>query len=113
MSNFKKCSILKQGDSSYDSIAKPPESMMRIAVNLAKHSSDTHIATLEGEIATLKKSLSKAGELIEELKKEKARAMEILDKAVSKNKIQKAQLFKLGQAVDTLTGNKKGESDHE
>jgi len=27
--------------------------------------------------------------------------------------LQKAQLFKLGQAVDTLTGNKKGESDHE
>jgi len=51
------------------------------------------------EITTLKKSLSKAGELIEEL--------------ISENKLQKNQLFKLGQAIDTLTGNKKGESDHE
>ena len=34
-----------------------------------------------------------------------------LEIAEDKVKIQAAQLFKLGQAVDTLTGNKKGESD--
>jgi len=42
------------------------------------------------ETATLKKSLSKAGELIEELKKE--------------NKLQKAQLRKFGQVFDNCGG---------
>ena len=54
---------------------------------------------LKQENATLKTSLRQAGEFIESLKTE--------------NKLQAAQLFKLGQAIDTLTGNKKGESDHE
>ena len=35
------------------------------------------------------------------------------EQAKIRNIFLKNQLFKLGQAVDTLTGNKKGESDHE
>ena len=51
------------------------------------------------ENTTLKKSLSKAGEMIEEQKKE--------------NKLCKEQLFKLGQAVDTLTGRLNNPLDKE
>ena len=100
-------------------VVSNPESMASIAVNLVKHSSDSHIATLQEEIAQLKKSLSKAGELIEEIKTE--------------NKLQKVQLRKFGQEIDIwfknnnkkaeevdaefneeeFNNNKKGESDHE
>jgi len=51
--------------------------------------------------------------MIEELKIDKARAMEILDKALSKNKLYKAQLRKFGKVFDDFNKNKKGESDHE
>ena len=57
------------------------------------------IEKLKKDKVTLKTSLSKAGEFIESLKTE--------------NKLQAAQLFKLGQAVDKLTGRLNNPLDKE
>jgi len=58
------------------------------------------VKKLKAEIATLKTSLSKVGEMIEELKKE--------------NKLHKAQLRKFGKIFDDFNNSKKtkGERDH-
>jgi len=108
-------------------VVSTPESIMKIAINLAKHSSDTIIASLKAEIATLKTSLHKAGELIEE-DKIVNKIQLVTNEALNKqNKLFRAQLRKFGQVFDNCGGkevdaefdeeefnnNKKGESDHE
>ena len=69
----------------YQALAEPFKLMDKAIEDFNKSTDSmfseiTYVSRLEQEIATLKKSLSKAGEMIEELKKKKARAMEILDK---------------------------------
>ena len=59
-------------------------------IHIANSSSDGYIDKIKKDNATLKKSLSKAGELIEELKRE--------------NKLQKAQLRRFGQVFDNCGG---------
>ena len=121
MGNLKRCSILKEGNTHYSDSSKPLDKLFDDMDNLrdkffkdmdkALPKEITYISRLEQEVTTLKTSLSKAGELIEELKE--------------KNKLQKAQLRKFGKIFDNFSGqevdaefneeefnnNKKGESD--
>ena len=83
----------------YQALAEPFKLMDKAIEDFNKSTDSmfseiTYVSRLESEVkqlkhivkgyrfenTTLKKSLSKAGEMIEELKKKKARAMEILDK---------------------------------
>jgi len=89
--NLKRCSVLKQGNTSYSDSSKPLNEVSYISRLEREVKQLKNI--LKGyrfETATLKKSLSKAGELIEELKKE--------------NKLFRAQLRKFGQVFDNCGG---------
>ena len=107
MGKFKRCSILEHGNTGYSDSSKPADkaieeyekfilsqkqkvSIVANMIHIAKHSSDVYIDKIKKENATLKKSLSLAGELIEELKRE--------------NKLQKAQLRRFGQVFDNCGG---------
>ena len=89
--NLKRCSVLKQGNTSYSDSSKPLNEVSYISrLEQEVKQLKNIIKGYRFETATLKKSLSKAGELIEELKKE--------------NKLQKAQLRKFGQVFDNCGG---------
>ena len=94
MKNLKRCSILKEGNTHYSDSSKPLDKLFDDMddvkdkffkdIDKALPKEVTYVSRLEQEItqlkhivkgycyeiATLKKSLSKAGEMIEELKKE-------------------------------------------
>ena len=93
MGKFKRCSILEHGNTGYSDSSKPADkaieeyekfilsqkqkvSIVANMIHIAKHSSDGYIDKIKKENATLKKSLSLAGELIEDLKEELSNANE-------------------------------------
>ena len=96
--NLKRCSVLKQGNTSYSDSSKPVYKLIEELNEISDISRlEREVKQLKNilkgyrfETATLKKSLSKAGELIEELKKE--------------NKLFRAQLRKFGQVFDNCGG---------
>jgi len=73
----------------------------------------TYTSRLESEVKQLKHIIKGYRFENATLKEENFQLKEELETAEDKVALQKKQLFKLGQAIDTLTGNKKGESDHE
>jgi len=98
MKNLKRCSVLKQGNTSYSDSSKPVYKLIEELNEISDISRlEREVKQLKNilkgyrfETATLKKSLSKAGELIEELKKE--------------NKLFRAQLRKFGKVFDNCGG---------
>jgi len=114
--NLKRCSVLKEGNTHYSDSSKPLDKLFDDMDNVkdkffkdmdkALPKEVTYVSILESEVkqlkhivkgyrfenATLKESLSKAGELIEELKTE--------------NKLQKAQLRKFGKVFDRFDKTK-------
>ena len=100
--NLKRCSVLKQGNTSYSDTSKPADkaiegcnqgSILKIVsagIHIAKHSADEYIKTRESEIEELK--------IVNKIQL-------VTNEALNKqNKLFRAQLRKFGQVFDNCGG---------
>ena len=132
MKNLKRCSILKEGNTHYSDSSKPLDKLFNDMDNVkdkffkdmdkASPKEVTYISRLEQEvkqqkhivkgycyeIATLKKSLSKAGEMIEELKKENKFLQLPLNKRIEAEWISKREEEDLSKEINREVNEEKG-----
>jgi len=114
--NLKRCSVLKEGNTSYSDTSKPldkqieelkKDSILKIVsegIYIAKHSSGNYIKTLIDKIEGLERS-EKMWEKINIIKKSDIRDLNNRNiKLKKENKLLKSQLRKFGQVFDNCGG---------